>query len=89
MAWPLQDAKQGFSRVVDLAIQEGPQVITRHGREVAVVMSVAEYRQLASGDLKSALRGLGDEGEGLFNAALEEVVADRARSRPRGDELFS
>lgn len=49
MAWPLQDAKQNFSRVVALAAEEGPQVVTRHGREVAVVMSSDHYRELAGG----------------------------------------
>jgi prevent-host-death family protein len=39
--WPLQRAKNQFSRVVDQAISEGPQTVTRHGRPVVVVTAVA------------------------------------------------
>jgi prevent-host-death family protein len=44
--WQLQEAKQQFSRVVEQARTEGPQVVTRHGKEVAVVLDVVEYRRL-------------------------------------------
>ena len=43
--WALQDAKNGFSRVVENAISEGVQVVTRHGKEVAVIISAEEYRK--------------------------------------------
>lgn len=46
--WQLQQAKQQFSRVVDLARREGPQLVTRNGQEVAVVLGVDEYRRLRS-----------------------------------------
>ncbi|GIH92755.1 type II toxin-antitoxin system Phd/YefM family antitoxin [Planobispora siamensis] len=42
----MQEAKQRFSEVVRRAVSEGPQVITRHGEEVAVVIDIAEYRRL-------------------------------------------
>lgn len=41
--WQLQDAKNRFSEVVDLALEEGPQTVTRHGREVVVIVSKEEY----------------------------------------------
>ena len=44
--WPLQEAKQQFSRVVEQARTEGPQVVTKHGKEVAVVINVNDYRRL-------------------------------------------
>ena len=44
--WQLQEAKQQFSRVVEQARTEGPQVVTKHGREVAVVLDVEDYRRL-------------------------------------------
>jgi antitoxin Phd len=44
--WQLQEAKQQFSRLVDRARSEGPQIVTRHGKEVAVVLDVDEYRRL-------------------------------------------
>lgn len=45
--WQLQHAKNRLSEVVDRAVEEGPQVITRRGVETAVVVSVSEYRKLA------------------------------------------
>jgi prevent-host-death family protein len=46
--WQLQQAKQQFSRLVELARSEGPQVVTRNGKEVAVLLHVDEYRRLRS-----------------------------------------
>jgi prevent-host-death family protein len=46
--WQLQEAKNKLSKVVDNAVHEGPQVITRHGEEVVVVLSVAEYHKLVA-----------------------------------------
>jgi prevent-host-death family protein len=46
MHWQLQDAKNRFSQVVDLARREGPQAITLRGKEAAVVISIEEYRRL-------------------------------------------
>lgn len=47
MTWQLQEAKQKFSEVVRLAIDEGPQLVTRHGEEVVFVVSSKDYRKLA------------------------------------------
>jgi prevent-host-death family protein len=46
--WQLQEAKNKLSEVVDQATSDGPQVITRRGEEVAVVISPASYRQLTA-----------------------------------------
>jgi prevent-host-death family protein len=60
--WQLQDAKQQFSRVVERARTEGPQLVTRNGKEVAVVLDVEEYRRLSShgGDFKKFLESFPD-----------------------------
>ncbi len=42
--WKLQDAKSRFSRVVENAITQGPQIITRYGTEAVIVLSYEEYR---------------------------------------------
>ena len=47
--WQVQEAKERFSEVMEKAEQEGPQIITRHGAERAVVLSIADYRTLTSG----------------------------------------
>ncbi len=44
--WQLQEAKNRFSEVVDEALTHGPQTVTRHGREVVVIVSAKEYRRL-------------------------------------------
>jgi prevent-host-death family protein len=44
--WQIQDAKQRFSEMIRAVTSEGPQVITRHGEDVAVVVDIAEYRRL-------------------------------------------
>ena len=45
-AWPLQDAKNQFSHVVELAQTEGPQTITRHGQPVAVIVAADAFKKL-------------------------------------------
>jgi prevent-host-death family protein len=45
--WQLQEAKAMFSKVVQSA-KEGPQIITVHGKESAVVLSMESYRKLTS-----------------------------------------
>ena len=55
-SWKLEDAKNRFSEVVRRAESEGPQLVTRHGREAAVVLSTEDYRRLAEpGDLAQFL----------------------------------
>ncbi len=44
--WQLQEAKNKFSQVVDEALFKGPQVVTRRGEEVVVIISTEEYDRL-------------------------------------------
>jgi antitoxin Phd len=44
--WQLQEAKNKLSEVVDGALTDGPQVITKRGVETAIVLSYADYRKL-------------------------------------------
>lgn len=43
----VQEAKQRLSELLRRCREEGPQGVTRHGKEVAVVLSHEEYRRLA------------------------------------------
>lgn len=45
-AWQLQEAKNKLSNLVKRAQEEGPQVITKHGKEAAVVLSVDDYKKI-------------------------------------------
>jgi antitoxin Phd len=47
--WQLQEAKNRLSEVVEQALRDGPQVITRRGKETAVVLSYADYRRMQAG----------------------------------------
>ena len=55
--WQVQDAKTKLSEVIERARAEGPQMITKHGKERAVVLSIEDYRVLAAHrpDFKSYL----------------------------------
>ena len=45
-SWQIQEAKNKLSEVVEEAIEKGPQILTRRGVEVAVILSLEEYLQL-------------------------------------------
>lgn len=42
--WQVQEAKTRLSEVIEEAQNNGPQIITRHGTERAVVLSISDYR---------------------------------------------
>lgn len=44
--WQLQEAKNQFSTVVEKALTDGYQVVTRHGQPAVVVMSMEDFRKL-------------------------------------------
>lgn len=46
--WQVQEAKTRLSEVIEEAIGKGPQFITRHGAERAVILSIADYRALTA-----------------------------------------
>jgi prevent-host-death family protein len=62
--WQLQDAKNRFSEIVNKALRDGPQVVTRRGKKTVVIMSVEQYQILVRPKVnivdffqKSPLRG--------------------------------
>jgi prevent-host-death family protein len=83
--WQIQDAKQRFSEMIRAVTHQGPQVITRHGEEVAVVVDIAEYRRLTKPavDLPGLLLGgpkLDDASVAVFTEVEAERKADFGRS---------
>ena len=46
--WPVQDAKARFSEFLDACLTEGPQMVTRRGVEVVVLVPAAEWTRLQS-----------------------------------------
>lgn len=41
--WQVQEAKARLSELMEKAVKEGPQVITKHGADHVVVISVLDY----------------------------------------------
>jgi prevent-host-death family protein len=63
-AWPVAKAKAQFSALIDRALEEGPQTITRNGRKAVVVIAADQWETrgkregtLADFLAKSPLRG--------------------------------
>ncbi|WP_203783439.1 type II toxin-antitoxin system Phd/YefM family antitoxin [Paractinoplanes rishiriensis] len=46
MRWQVQEAKQRFSELLRAAASGEPQIVTKHGEEIAVVLTMSEYRRL-------------------------------------------
>lgn len=55
--WRLEEAKARFSEVVRQARAIGPQVVTLHGQEAVVVLSVEEFARLQGVLLARACMG--------------------------------
>ncbi|MCB0107795.1 MAG: type II toxin-antitoxin system Phd/YefM family antitoxin [Caldilineaceae bacterium] len=51
-SWQLQEAKNRLSQVIEDAINVGPQLITRRGTEIAIVLSYAEYQKIIASQSK-------------------------------------
>jgi prevent-host-death family protein len=86
--WQLQEAKQRFSEVIRAVERDGPQIITRHGEDVAVIIDIAEYHRLTTPtvDLKEfLLRSPPFDDDSI--AIIEEVAAERKRDYGRDVDL--
>lgn len=44
--WLVQDAKSRFSKLLDTCISEGPQLVTKHGIKIAVLIPIEEWHRL-------------------------------------------
>jgi prevent-host-death family protein len=80
MNWPLQDAKNRFSEVVQRARREGPQTVTLRGERAAVVLSAADYDALVR-DRPSLVDDL--LSGPAWDRELAEAVGARAKSPSR------
>jgi prevent-host-death family protein len=80
-SWKVADAKARFSELIDKALREGAQEITRHGKRTVVVVAAEEWDRKArrQGTLIEFLDQSPLKGSGL------EI--ERLRDRPRDVEL--
>lgn len=44
-SWQLQEAKNHFSEMVERAIKDGAQTVTKHGKPAVMVISVEDYQK--------------------------------------------
>jgi prevent-host-death family protein len=84
MEWQLQDAKNQFSRVVQQAKLEGPQIVTLRGERAAVILSAADYDAL-----RASRPSLVDDllAGPVWDDELIEAVARRAKAPSRNAVL--
>jgi prevent-host-death family protein len=82
-SWQLQDAKNRFSEVVELALKEGVQTVTKHGKPAVVIISAAEYEKTVA-PKKSLLELLRECPEDLT-----EIVSARDKQLARNHSLES
>jgi len=54
VSWPVQDAKARFSELLEVVLNNGPQIVTPPGVETAVVVPFDQWRRLQ----ESSRRGL-------------------------------
>ncbi|MGD9879197.1 MAG: type II toxin-antitoxin system Phd/YefM family antitoxin [Reyranella sp.] len=79
--WTVAEAKARFSEIVERAQSKGPQVITRHGRTAAVVVSADEWERKTrrSGNLAEFFAASPLSGSG--------IAVKRRRDRARKIDL--
>jgi antitoxin Phd len=84
VSWQLQEAKQKFSELVRRTLEEGPQVVTKHGEEVVVVVPGEEFRRMSKDGEKMDFK------EFLMSApeGLEHIIPERPKDDyPRDVDL--
>ena len=92
--WQIQEAKQRFSEMIRAVTSQGPQVITRHGEDIAVVIDVSEFHRLiraAAVNLTDVLLGgpkLDDDTPDTPDA-FAEIEAERKADLGRPVDLGS
>ena len=77
--WQLQDAKNKFSEVIERALKQGPQLITRRGQKTVIIMSYKEYTRMRQSQSKLSE---------FFRAsplAKVDINLERDKSLPRED----
>lgn len=79
MSWRLRDARDRFSELVERAMTEGPQHVTRRGRPAVVVISAAEYQTRVKPRRSLA--------EYLLSAPKVDIETERAELKLRDVDL--
>ena len=76
--WPARDARARFSELLDAAIKKGPQLVTRRGMEIAILVSIEEWQRL-QGAARPGPNALSLSPEASFETLLPETRHSRRR----------
>ena len=71
--WQVQEAKNKFSEVVRKATEEGPQTVTKYGKDSVVILSAEDYERMR--------RGGKDLVEFMQDSPLSDVELDMERDK--------
>ena len=79
--WQLQEAKSKFSELVERALANGAQIVTRRGRKTVVILPFEEYQRLAN--------PAGSLSQFLLSSPLSgsELTIERDKHSPRDIEI--
>jgi prevent-host-death family protein len=80
-SWPVQEAKARFSEFLEASLKEGPQIVTKRGVETAVLVPIAQWRQMQEG-ARPTLKEVLLAPEPRFESGIP--VLQRGRARRRG-----
>lgn len=87
--YPLHEARAGFSRLVERALNGEPQRVTRYGREAVVIVSEADWARGPRGGaatLGDLLAGFAER-VGFDEDVLSGTIA--GQDRPLGADLLA
>lgn len=79
--WQLQEARNQLSQVIQNALRVKPQIITRHGKDAVVVVSISEWSQYAAKRKKLV--------EVLRECPVPDFKFPKDRDHPKSVELKS
>lgn len=68
--WPVEDAESGFDELLDAALAEGLQVVTRRGVKTATLIPIEQWRRL---ERMTRLLMLSSDSRGLRRASEYSV----------------
>lgn len=85
--WQLQEAKAKFSHVVDETLDHGPQIITRHGKDVAAIIPIEDLPKVQAASRPDTNRK-GAILEMLLRAPKVNLDIRRSRDLPRPTPSF-
>jgi len=83
MTWQMQEAKARFGELLDASLREGPQVVARDGKEMAVLVPIDEWKRLQAA--RPTLKGVLLQGSPRID---DMMIPERGHLRHREPPEF-